>query len=168
MSDLNRDLVLNALVVLGVVTAVGAVGYAVIVPADDDGHSAIYLLTEQDGQLVAEGYPSEFVVGESKSVIVGVENSEGERMQYTVVVTLENASSSTVGEQPSGVNTLYQNRLSLDDSERHQEAVEIRPETTGRHQRLAFLLYTGEPPERPAASNAYEEAHLWVNVTTPN
>jgi len=56
--------------------AVASVGYAVAVPKEGESFTEFYLLTEgEDGELVADGYPTEFVRGEGQPLVVGVGNN---------------------------------------------------------------------------------------------
>ncbi|SEI57604.1 Protein of unknown function [Halohasta litchfieldiae] len=64
--ETRGDSALNILLVVSVLLALGSVSYAVAVPPDGEQFSELYLLTEDDdGELVADNYPSELVAGES-------------------------------------------------------------------------------------------------------
>ena len=85
----RADAALNVLLAISVVLAVSSVGYAVAVPQQGEDFSDFYLLTEQEnGELVADDYPTEFTRGESRPLIIGVGNQEHEEVSYTVVVKL--------------------------------------------------------------------------------
>jgi uncharacterized membrane protein len=165
--DSRMDGVLNILLVFSLLLAVGAVAYAVAVPPQGETFTEFYLLDEsEDGELVAGNYPSEFVVGESKPVVVGIGNHEGGSVEYTVVVQLQEV-------QVEGNETVVLERQELDrftspvigDNGTWQRTYEIRPTSTGEQLRLQYLLYRGEPPASPTQANSYRDLHLWVNVT---
>ncbi|MDZ7730417.1 MAG: DUF1616 domain-containing protein [Natrialbaceae archaeon] len=62
-------------------------------PPDGEAFSAIYILTEDDnGELVAAGYPTEMNLGESQEIVVGIDNNEHRQVDYTVVVLEQNVS----------------------------------------------------------------------------
>ena len=84
------DAALNVLVVASLLLAVGSVAYAVTVPRQGEAFTEFYLLTRgEDGELVAADYPTEFVRGEAKPVVVGIGNHEHETVAYEVVVLLQ-------------------------------------------------------------------------------
>jgi uncharacterized membrane protein len=165
--DSRMDGALNVLLVAAVVLAVGSVAYAVAVPPQGETFTEFYLLTEnEDGDLVAADFPSEFAVGESKPVVVGIENHEGESTEYTVIAQLQ--------EVQTGVNetvVLERQELSrftspaIADNGTWRQTYDIRPTMTGEQLRLQYLLYRGEPPASPTQDNAYRDLHLWLNVT---
>lgn len=178
----RSDAALNVLLVLSILLAVGSVGYAVAVPQQGEAFTEFYLLTENDdGEYVADDYPTEFTQGESESLVVGIGNHEHQPESYSVVVALqevriENDSADQVN------NTTANGNVSVvveqeDELRRFQTQVahnetwhlqhNVTPTMTGERLRLTYLLYKGEVPADPTTENAYRELHLWVNVTAP-
>lgn len=167
--DTRGDAVLNVFLVISVLLAFASVGYAVGLPKEGESFSEFYLLTEgEDGDLVADDYPTEFTQGESKSLIVGIGNQEHQAMNYTVVVELQRVqvqnNSTTVLEERS----LKRFQTQVDHNETWHLNHSVTPQMTGEEMRLTYLLYTGEPPQDPTVDNAYRELHLWVNVSSPS
>ncbi|NLV11579.1 DUF1616 domain-containing protein [Halomicrobium mukohataei] len=168
--ETRTDGALNVLLVLSMLLAVGSVGYAVAVPQQGESFSEFYLLTEDDdGELVADNYPEEFVRGQSQSVVVGIGNHEHQPTNYTVVMELQNVSFTGPNGTQSRVNAeeelgRYQTRLA--DNETEHRTVDIEPTTTGRNLRLLFRLYQGDAPDDASIETAYRETHLWVNVSS--
>lgn len=171
--DTRTDAALNVLLVASVLLAAASVTYAVAVPKQGEAFTEFYLLTEdEDGDLVADDYPTEFVRGEPKPLVIGVGNHEHEPVDYTVVVELhrvrfEQANNST------RVVVLEETELrrfhpSLPHNETWHRTYEVAPTMTGENLRLAFLLYREDPPANPTVDNAYRETHLWVNVSRPS
>ena len=172
------DAALNVLLVLSVVLAVGSVGYAVAVPPQGEEFTEFYLLTEdEDGELVADNYPTTFVQGESRSVVVGIGNNEYEPTNYTVVVQLQEVETVTranvtaANESAVDNETRVLNREQLDrfstqvaHNESWQQRQPIIPTITGENLRLQYLLYADDVPSEPTAENAYRSLHLWVTV----
>lgn len=167
--ETRSDAALNVLLALSIVLAVSSVGYAVAVPKQGEQFTEFYLLTENEsGDLVAANYPTEFELGERKSVVVGIGNHEHEPMDYTVVVELqevrvENNSTTVLDETELG-----RLKAHVKHNETWQRPYEIKPTMTGERLRLLFLLYRGDAHSDPTAENAYRELHLWVNVSTDN
>lgn len=164
--DTRGDAVLNVLVVLSVLLAAGSVVYAVGVPQDNESFTEFYLLTEDDdGELVADDYPTEFTRGQSKSLIVGIGNQEHEPVNYTVVVELQRVqvqnNSTTVLEERS----LKRFKTRVGHNETWHLNHSVAPTMTGENLRLTYMLYRGNPPADPTTQNAYRELHLWVNVS---
>ncbi|MFC6716039.1 DUF1616 domain-containing protein [Natrialbaceae archaeon GCM10025810] len=183
----RADAALNVLLVLSILLAVGSVGYAVLVPPDGEQFSAIYLLTEDDdGELVADNYPTEFVQGEAQEVIVGVDNHEGETTEYEVVVLeqevefVENESEANASDDDavngteSGNETVVRDQRELDRfsttiaaNETWQEPYELEPTLTGENVRVVWLLFPGGEdavPEEPSMDDTEYHVHLWLEV----
>lgn len=166
--DTRTDLVLNVLVAVSVILVTASVAYAVTVP-NQEGFSEVYLLTEtENGDLRSENYPSEFTVGETKPVVVGVGNHEYRQTDYSVVVEIHDVEFH--GPNETQVRVLQESELTrfettLDHNGTDQRVVELSPSMTGSDLRIAFLLYRGSAPADPSFQNAYDEAHLWVDVT---
>lgn len=167
--DSRTDAALNVLLAVSILLAVSSVAYAVAVPSAGESFTEFYLLTEtDDGELVADDYPTNFTVGQSKPVVVGVSNQEQAPVNYTVIAELQEVQLTG----PNGTNVSVTNAselgrysVRLGDNETDQRRFDVRPTTTGERLRLAFLLYRGEPPADPSVETAYRETHLWVNVT---
>lgn len=160
----RTDFALNALVVASVLFAVGGVGYAVETPPEGD--TAFALLTENEtGALTAEEYPTSFERGQSKPVVLDIENAENEPVSYTVVVEFQRVDRS--GDAISVVEERELDRLSpsVADGETWRRNYLVEPPFAGEDLRLAFLLYRGAPPENPTVENAYRNVQLWVSVS---
>lgn len=168
--DSKADAALNVVLVLSIVLATASVAYAVAVPQQGETFTEFYLLTENEsGGLVADDYPTNFTVSESRPVTIGIGNQEHAETDYTVVVQLQR-----VEQQQAGNDTTLsvQNRQELDrfstqlgHNETWLQSYEITPRMSGQNLRLAVLLYQDSPPAQPTIENSYRETHLWVNVT---
>ncbi|MFC3959110.1 DUF1616 domain-containing protein [Halovivax cerinus] len=181
--ETRTDAALNVALALSVVLAVGAVGFAVLVPPPGEQFSAIYVLTEEDdGELVADGYPEELVAGESAELVVGVDNHEHERTDYAIVlleqqVRFENATTGNpvnVTASPNETNVTavvtaqneldrFETTLSHNESWLHPH--QVTPTYTGENVRLVWLLFPGgEVPSDPSMADTEYSNHLWVDV----
>jgi uncharacterized membrane protein len=164
--DSGKDAVLNVLLVLSILLAVGSVGYAVMVPKEGEAFTELYLLSEgDDGELVADDYPTNYTMGESKPLVVGIGNHEHRSMDYTVVVQLQRVETVDNETQVLESRELDRLQISLADGETGQQPYEVTPTMTGERLRLVFLLYEVQPPADPAVENAYRTTHLWITVT---
>ncbi len=134
----RADAAVNAVLAISILIAVGSVGYAVAVPQPSEQFSAVYLLTEDDdGALVADDFPTEFVSGESGELILGIDNNEHRTTEYTVVVVEQNVSvdgNETVVHDQRELERL-ETRLSHDETWHHP--YEFEPTMTGENVRVA-------------------------------
>jgi len=162
----RTDAALNVLLVVSILLAVGSVGYAVAVPKDGERFSEFYILTEgEDGELVADNYPTEFQQGESRSLVVGIGNQEHEQVQYTVVVQLQRVQRVGNETQVQERSELQRFQPTVGHNETWQQQHQVTPDMSGERLRLQYLLYRDTPPDTVGQSSAYRELHLWVNVT---
>lgn len=144
---------LNVFFVVSLLTLAATAGYATVTPTqDDDPFSEFYLLTQnENGEFVAEDLPQEFQQGESREVYVAISNHEGQRVPYTVVMTLD-------GREIDRFST------SIAKGQTQRVQATVSPQQTGDRLRLSFLLYRGDVPENPTPENAYRESRLWISV----
>nr|WP_303651800.1 DUF1616 domain-containing protein [Halovenus rubra] len=165
--ETRLDGALNVLLVASILLAVGAVGYAVVVPPGGEDFTEFYLLTEdENGEQVAAAYPTELTIDESQPVIVGIGNHEHEQLSYTVVAQLQ-----TVEQDGNETTVLERTELdrftspSIANNGTWQMTHGIQPTRTGERLRVKYLLYPGDVPASPSVENAYRDVHLWINVT---
>jgi uncharacterized membrane protein len=164
-NDSRVDTVLNVLLVLSVVVATVSFAYTVAAPQSGESFTEFYLLTETpNGELTAGGYPSEFVAGEPRSLVVGVENQERHPVNYTVVVELHQVETENDTTRMLQTVRLRSFETRLEHNESWQRRHSLAPELLGEELRLTYMLYRGAPPETPTPENAYRELHIWVDV----
>lgn len=159
------DATLTAILILGVLLAVSSVGYATMTSGNNNQFSAFYLLTEnENGELVADGYPSEFIRGEGESLVVGISNHEYDTINYTVVVQLQRIETKTDEIYVLERHELHRFQTQLNHDETWNYNHEITPNITGEDLRLTYLLYKEEPPDEPTQKTSYQSLHLWIDV----
>lgn len=171
----RTDAVLNVALVCALLLATSSVAYAVAAPNQGAAFSEFYLLTENDeGDRVANDYPTEFVAGQPQSLVVGIGNHEHEPTQYTVIAQLQRVErTQTANGSGNGTNTTisvqerqrldtFHTQLAANETWHHKH--QVSPEMTGEDLRLVYLLYTGTPPATPTEDNAYRSTHLWITV----
>lgn len=150
------------LLVACVATALGVTGYALVAPQDPGGFTELALYTEdEDGELVADDYPSELGPEESATLVLTVENQHNEFKDYEVVVQQQRLEDGEVVE-----------RTELDRFDPNVESGEtaridhtLEPSAEGETVRIVYLLYDGAVPEEPTIDNADEDVFVWTTVT---
>ncbi|QLH76862.1 DUF1616 domain-containing protein [Halosimplex rubrum] len=162
--DSRADAALNVLLVASVLLAAGSVTYAVGVPKQGESFTEFYLLTEdEEGDLIADEYPTNVTVGESAPVAVGVRNREHRSQNYTVVVEIQQIQHTNNETIVQGAREIERFGVALDHNETSQRSVRITPMTAGQRVRVAFMLYRGSPPADPGLDSAYRWTSLYVN-----
>lgn len=162
--------VLNLLLIVSILAAAGSAVYAINNPEHNQQYTEFYLLMEtNDGNLVAGNYPRNFVTGRSRSLIVGIENHEGEPKQYTVIVELQSMQTSGSSSTIKKSRTLARYTETIENNgTAYVESKIVPQDLTGNNLRLQFLLYQGRVPQNPDPGVAYRKTNLWVNVTSPD
>lgn len=164
--ETRLDAALNVVLVVCVLLAVASVGYAVTVPNDGENFTEFSLLSRtDDGGLTAGGYPTDFTVGERKSVYVGVKNHGHQRERYTVVVLLQRVNTAGNSATVRHQRELTRVHSVVGPNGTWRTKTTIEPRMTGNHLRVQYLLYEGTVPNHPSAKTATRELHLWVNVS---
>nr|WP_255518446.1 DUF1616 domain-containing protein [Haloferax sp. CBA1149] len=158
---------LNVVIVLGLVFALSATGYALSASSDQAGQESFTefsLLSENEtGEYVANGYPSELTSGEATEFAVGITNHEQVDHDYTVVVLLQRTDES--GE------ILEREEVTRFQASVGEGQTEIVPHTvtptsvTGEDVELVYLLYLDDPPASPTPENSYRDLRLHVFVS---
>lgn len=154
------DTVVNVVLVVSVLLAVGTVTFAVASPQRGEQFTEFYLLGE-DGAFAGGNNSTAFVAGEERPLTVGIESYEGQPVTYTVVVELQRVGDGARVRQSWSLDR-FQVRLDSGESERVERAV--TPLRTGEQFRLTYLLYRQPPPEDPTIDNAYRHTYLWIDV----
>lgn len=164
--ETRTDTILNILLIVSIVLAVGSVGYAVAVPKQGEQFTEFYLLTENEtGALVADNYPTEFRPGEERALIIGIGNHQHESVNYTVIAEIQRVDVVDNETQIRETRELRRFQPTVAHNETWRRNHTVAPELTGERLRLQYLLYRGPPPTPLNRSGAYREVHLWVNVT---
>ncbi|SEV81066.1 DUF1616 domain-containing protein [Natrinema salifodinae] len=165
----RAETVLTLLLLVSIFLAVGSVGYAVTTSQDGEQFSELYLLGEDGDELSADGYPTEFEQGESRDLVVGVENNEHRTTDYTIIA-VEQAVESTDGE-PTVTDQRELDRFEtrLDHGETWRQDHEVEPTMAGENVRLVWLVYLDDTaPESPSMETAPYHVHVWADVGESN
>lgn len=133
---------------ISILALVGAVAYTIIVPYEQYPFTEFYILGPEGK---ADNYTTEYIQGESGTVIVGITNHELRTVNYTVDVRLENKSLAL----PENLR-----HIRLEDNATLEQPLEITPSIEGKNMELQFLLFNDTEKEVPN-----EDLRLWINVT---
>ncbi|MFC7080037.1 DUF1616 domain-containing protein [Halorussus caseinilyticus] len=140
------DRAVNVGLAAAVLVSFAAMGYAVAAPGADRSLPASLLSQNETGELVADDYPKEFQRGESRPLVVELNNREGERTDYSVVVELQRVRQSGDGSaKVLQERTLATFTPTVGAGQQWRTTHEVTPTMTGRNLRLVYLVYEGEP-----------------------
>ncbi|TFH03777.1 MAG: DUF1616 domain-containing protein [Methanosarcina sp.] len=143
----STEKLLRTFLAISVLALVGSVAYVSIVPHEQEPFTEFYILGPNG---TADNYTTEYVQGESGTVIIGIANHEHRAVNYTMDVRLENRSL----QLPE--NLKY---IKLDDNTTLEEPLEITPSFEGENMELEFLLFNETEKDVP-----YRDLRLWINV----
>ncbi len=138
------DKVLSVVLVVAMIGALGMLGYVIATPKVGERFTEFYILG-MEGE--AADYPQVLTVGEEGKVIVGIVNSEHERVSYHIEVMIGNAKNNEVGP------------IELEHDEKWEGIVVFTPNEPDEGQKVEFLLYKNGEVE-PSVESLY----LWIDV----
>ncbi|AKB52833.1 hypothetical protein MSBRW_3580 [Methanosarcina barkeri str. Wiesmoor] len=149
-SESRLDRALTVFLIISILLSVVTLAYVVVSPKEGEHFTEFYLLGPEGK---ADNYTTNYTLGQSGTVIVGVVNHEYRPVNYTMEVKLENKSLFL----PENVK-----HISLAHNETWEESVTIMPPFEGKNMKLQFLLFNDTEKTVP-----YRDLHLWVNVNAP-
>ena len=109
-------------------------------------YTQLYILDTNGGTIT---YPLNYTLGTQQPVIVGITNHQSKSMQYNLVLTQNNNSSS---------EQLYSKQIVLPDNSTWRNVINIKPTAIGEF-KMEFSLFTS------SNSSVRREVYLWANVT---
>lgn len=162
--ETRTDAVLTVVTVVGLLLAIGSIGYAVSGPSSDSSTEFSLLVETETGAMVAPDSSANLTLNDSRPLVVGISNHEGERVEYSVVVVLQE-----IRIQDGEVQVIRQERLqsfqtALSDDETWRQGHAIAPTFRGENLRLTYLLYQGDVPSDASVDTATQELHIWVET----
>lgn len=149
-SESRLDRALTVFLIISILLSVVTLAYVVVSPKEGEHFTEFYLLGPEGK---ADNYTTNYTLGQSGTVVVGVVNHEYRPVNYTMEVKLENKSLFL----PENVK-----HISLAHNETWEESVTIMPPFEGKNMKLQFLLFNDTEKTVP-----YRDLHLWVNVNAP-
>jgi uncharacterized membrane protein len=139
----NRTTALTVFFSIVLVVAIFGVIVIVVLPQPSEPFTELFLLGPGGN---ATNYPTNLTVNQTANVTVGVVNHENANANYTLVVTLDNAS-------------VASRSFSLANNGQWENSVSFAPTHSGMGQKLTFNLYKGSDP------NVYRSVYLYLTVT---
>ncbi|MFC6873698.1 DUF1616 domain-containing protein [Halobellus marinus] len=159
--DSTETAVVNIVLAVSVLLAIGAVGVAFAVPQDGATFTDFAVGSDQNGEFVTDNYPDDLAVGETADMAVLIENNEGEPTEYSVVARFERVQNGSV----TAVEDAGEFTVTVESGETVIQSHSVTRSMTGEDVRLRFFLYRGEPPtDLGGADTAYRSVHVWVDV----
>ncbi|AKB56410.1 MULTISPECIES: DUF1616 domain-containing protein [Methanosarcina] len=149
-SESRLDRALTGFLIISILLSIVTLAYVVVSPKEGEHFTEFYLLGPEGK---ADNYTTNYTLGQSGTVIVGVVNHEYRPVNYTMEVTLDNKSLFL----PENVK-----HINLAHNETWEEPVTIMPPVEGKNLKLQFLLFNDTEKSVP-----YRDLHLWVNVSAP-
>ncbi|WP_148266566.1 DUF1616 domain-containing protein [Methanocella arvoryzae] len=147
-SESRLDRILTVILLISIVASILVLAYVFVVPKQGEKFTEFYILGP-NGK--AENYPTRFISGESKPVIVGIVNHEYRNVTYDLVVALNDSRQ---------ITRLYTQQVTIADNQTWERQIDIAPDRPGTSMKLEFLLYADGNMTAP-----YRDLHLWINVT---
>ena len=144
------DKALTIILVFSILLSIGTLVYVIVTPKEGEHFTEFYILGPEGK---ADNYPTNYTLGQSGNVIVGVVNHEYSPVNYTMELRLQNQS------LPLPEN--FQ-KISLAHNETWEKPLTLNPPVTGQNMKLEFLLFNETEKTIP-----YRDLHLWINVSAP-
>ncbi len=145
--ETKPDKILMVLLILSILTSLGTLTYVIASPKEKEHFTEFYLLGPEG---MASDYPTEYVIGENGTVIIGIVNNEYRTVNYRLEVRLDNESLPLPGDL---------RQVSLGHEVAWERPLTITPTAEGTDMKLEFLLFNDTEKEVP-----YRNLHLWINV----
>lgn len=143
----KMDRILTVILVISIMASVSMLVYVIVTPKQGEKFTEFYILGPEG---MADNYPTNFSVGQTGNVIVGIVNHEYKTIDYTVDLILAN-------------ETLSSMQLQLEHNSTWEQNVQFTPDHTGNNSKLNFFLYRNNNFTKP-----YRSLHLWIDVTDTN
>ena len=140
---MNRNTTLTVFLAVVLVVAICGTILIVVLPQPGEPFTELFLLGPGGN---ASDYPTNLTVGQTANVTVGVVNHENTNANYTLVVSLDNA-------------TVVSRSFSLSNNAQWENSVSFAPTHSGTGQKLEFDLYKGSDP------SVYRSVYLYLAVT---
>ncbi len=139
---MNRNTALTVFLAIVLVVAIFGVILIVVLPQPGEPFTELFLLGPGGN---ASNYPTNLTVGQTANVTVGVVNHENANANYTLAVTLDNA-------------TVTTRSFSLANNEQWENSISFAPTHSGMGQKLGFYLFKG------GDTNVYRSVYLYLTV----
>ncbi len=140
----SLDKALTIILVISILASIVMLVYVIVTPKQGEKFTEFYILGP-DG--MADDYPTDFVLGDTGTVIVGVVNHEYAVINYSLSLVLDN------------VSITRDTKIKLAHNETWEQPITFTPDSVGEDMKLQFLLYRDNNFTAP-----YRDLHLWIDV----
>ncbi len=137
------DRILSVLLVLSIILAISMTIYVIVTPKQGEKFTEFYILGP-GGK--ASDYPTNLTVGQTGTVKIGIVNHEYSKINYKVVVKLNNI-------------ILKEENVTLENKGKWEEPFTFYAARSGQKKKMEFLLY-----KLPDNKTVYRSLHLWINI----
>lgn len=146
---------MNLLLVVALLAVAASTGFAAMSSPATDSFTEFYLVTDDPGGGgVPPTYDANFSQGQSRTFTVGIENREGERTSYEVVVEVQRVDGSGMDAAVLERQQVTRFERTLADGETVTVDTEVTPQLSSGDVRVAYYLYEGTAPGTPSAESA--------------
>ena len=158
----RRRVALDLTLAASVILASAGLAYAVATPHEPAPDTEVALLTEDEGgEYVAADLPPALVHGEPEDLTLGVENHEGEAIEYSTVVVLERIGGDGTVEESEEVIRFD---AEVEDGVTAYVDHQVVPGMVGEDLRLSYYVYSGSAPDEASPETADRHLYVWVDV----
>lgn len=155
----RMDSAITLLILLGLAITIVSTGFIAVSADGQSSYTELYILGENESdQPVAGEYRAEDVG--NMSLRIGVENHEGEKRDYTLVVQFQQLEDNTIIQYKE----LGRSHRNIPANGTWQSGYSVPANSAETGGRLQFLLYTGSAPDDPNQENAYRSVHIWIEA----
>lgn len=165
------DRILNAVLVLAILTALVSTVYVIAVPKQGERFTEFFILGENQR---AADYPDSIIIGKEYPLYIGVGNQEYRPVTYTVETwgMLKEYDNVTNTSRILTMDPLWQHSFTLAHNETATIPYNLSVAKSG-YNRVEFLLFNETLPGSAVSSVdrinvSYRDLHLWVTVLTPS
>ena len=141
------DKILTVILAISIVVSIIMIVYVIIIPKQGEKFTEFYILGPGG---MADDYPTQIILGESCTVIVGVVNHEYQEVNYFMEVFLDNESLELSN---------HWKEITLEHNQTMEGEFTFSLYEEGEDMKLEFLLYKENKYTQP-----YRDLHLWVSV----
>lgn len=158
---------LSVVFFLSVLIASVTMGFVVLSPGDGEAYSSLSVLSEnENGELLASGYPEEITQGSDAELAIRVENSVDSETDYTAVGVIQRVEASEQSVTVTETERVFRDQATVADAGTWTTTHSFAPEMVGENLRLQYYLYKGAPPENVNEDTAYRTVSLWTSVSS--
>lgn len=153
-------ILLNVLLGVCVVATVGLLAFGLVAPQSGTSTTNVAIGSGTGDDFTISGYSAPGNGTDDVEHTLYVENNEGQRTDYTVVVQVQRIAEGSVVESTE----VDRFGIELDDGDHIHRTQSVTPPLEGDSLRIAYLVYLEEPPAEPDVDSAYRNTYVWIDT----